>query len=476
MNPFRTGAAAPLRPRMPAAPRRIGRPARWLVALPLVALPAMALAQGAPQGGTGPKPVGVVTMAPAAVPFTVTLPGRAVAYEQADIRPRVEGLVEAIPYAPGRPIKAGDPLFRLEADSYEATAAAAAAEVTRAEGSVGAARITLDRYRRLQGSGVTAEEVQTAEVALLQAEADLKSAQASLKTAQLNLDRTEIRSPIDGIPSVAAVSIGALVTANQTEALATVTRLDPIYVDVSEASARMLRVRDRIAQGSLQRGEHLEMALMLENGTIYDATGELVAPGVIVSPTTATLNLRLQFPNPDRLILPGQFLRVELTLGSSQAMLVPQRATSRSSTGDLTAYVLRDGKAVQVSLTASGSHDNAWIVTQGVEAGDQVIVDGLKTLRAGDAVTPVPVTIDGQGVVHDMAAGGTGATPAGGPAGGGGTPGAASAPDGRTPAAGAGGSAPGAPDAAPATGAAPAGGNAAGAAPGAGAPATGQGN
>lgn len=141
------------------------------------------------------------------------------------------------------------------------------------------------------------------------------------------------------------------------------------------------------------------MTLTLENGEAYDATGEIVSPGVLVSQTTGTFNIRVRFPNPDRKILPGQFLRVQATLGTTQGFLVPQIATSRASAGVLTAFVARGGQAVQVTLTDAGSHGNAWIVTDGLDPGDQLIIDGLKNLRAGAEVTTVPVTMGPDGVV-----------------------------------------------------------------------------
>lgn len=408
------------------------------LALVSVALPAVAFAQASPGGArsSGPKPVGVVAISEQSVPFTVELPGRATAFEQADIRPRVEGVIESIDYQPGRPVQVGDPLFRIEADSYQATLAAAEAAVAQADSAAQAAQVTVDRYSKLEGQGVTQETVDAARVALLQAQANYKSAQASLTSAQLQLDWTNIRSPIEGIPDVPAVSVGALVTANQTDALTTVTRLDPIYVDVAESSARMLRVRERIREGSLKPGDKIEMTLTLENGRVYDDTGEVVSPGVLVSQTTGTLNIRVKFPNPNRDILPGQFLRVDATLGTTQGILVPQMATSRSSTGVLTAFVARDGQAVQVTLTDAGSHGNAWIVTDGLDPGDQLIVDGLKNLRAGDKVTPTPVTIGDNGVARSST---------GGAAAGGGKPASGQAP---------------AAVQAPATGKAPAGGQA----------------
>ncbi|TPE47493.1 efflux RND transporter periplasmic adaptor subunit [Amaricoccus solimangrovi] len=382
-----------------------GRLPRLALATAFIAVAAGgALAQGRGGQSSDPKPVGVMDVAEQAVPFTVELPGRAVAFEQADIRPRVEGVIKDIPYRPGVPVKVGDVLFRIEDDSYQANLAAAEAAVSQADSAAQAAQVTLDRYTQLEGAGVTKETVDAARVALLQAQATLKSAQASLKTAQLELDWTEIRSPIDGIPDVAAVSVGALVTANQTDALTTVTRLDPVYVDVAESSARMLRVRERVRAGSLKLGDKIGMTLTLENGQVYDATGEIVSPGILVSQTTGTFNIRVRFPNPDRQILPGQFLRVQAMLGTTQGILVPQIATSRSSTGVLTAFVARSGEAVQVTLADAGSYENAWIVNEGLDRGDKLIVDGLKNLRAGAKIKPTEVTIGADGLVQDAPA------------------------------------------------------------------------
>src|SRR5690606_28344 len=174
-----------------------------------------------------------------------------------------------------------------------------------------------------------------------------------------------------------------------------------IYVDVSESSARMLRNRARISAGQLVVNGGVTTQLILETGEEYQGEGRIVSPGIAVSPTTGTVPIRLQFDNPDRMILPGQFLRVQLTLGTTRAVLVPQRATSRASDGTLTAFVARDGKAQQVTLSEQGSYRNSWIVTQGISPGEQLILDGLENLRAGTEVTTVPVTIDAQGVVRE---------------------------------------------------------------------------
>ncbi|WP_426035002.1 efflux RND transporter periplasmic adaptor subunit [Cypionkella sp. TWP1-2-1b2] len=354
--------------------------------------------RGAPQG---PTSVGTVTVQTVEVPYIRTLPGRAVAFETGEIRARVSGVVEEILYAAGDTLSPGDPMFKIEDITYVAAFASAKAAVAGAEVQVKTTRATVDRYKTLQGNAVSQADLQTAQAAAASAEAGFAAAKATLDVAQIDLDRTIVRSPITGIAGISNVSIGALVTANQTDALATVTRLDPIYIDVSDSSAGMLRIRAQIDDGSLKLGTKVGVALVLEDGQTYDGEGTVVVLGNVVSATTGTFDLRVQFDNPKRLILPGQFLRVKLTLGTTSAKLVPQRATGRTSDGTLTVFVAKDGVAKKVALTSSGSQDNAWIITGGIEDGDLVIVDGLTNLRDGAAIKPVPVSIDADGVVHD---------------------------------------------------------------------------
>ncbi|MBY6004585.1 efflux RND transporter periplasmic adaptor subunit [Salipiger bermudensis] len=346
-----------------------------------------------------------MTLENEAVPFTTTVPGRAVAYQQVDIRPRVGGMISEIVYESGRPVAAGDVLFRIEDDTYRADVASAQAAVDLAQASVDAAQETVTRYENLLGTGVTAEDMATARVALKQAEADRSSAEAALEVAELDLARTEITSPISGFATVPSVSVGALVTENQTDALTTVTRLDPIYVDVAESSRRVGEIRNRFDTGALQRGDRLEIDLELETGETYSGEGEMVSPGTTVSTTTGTTEMRLRFDNAERRIMPGQYLRVDITLGTIQAVLVPQGATSRASNGELTAFVAVDGTAEQRVLTDQGSYRNAWVVTEGVAAGESLIVDGLSNLQDGAAVTTVPVTISEDGVVTEAQTG-----------------------------------------------------------------------
>ena len=388
----------------PAAPMPI------LAAILALVLPAAGWAQAGPGGPGGPgglgRPggpteVGVMTAARSQVPVTVTLPGRAVAFQQAAITPKVGGEVREVAYEPGSAVTAGTVLFRLEDETIAAQLSADSAAVESAQSAVDGAQATVNRYRRLQGSGVTQVDLENAEVALSSARAQLVGAQAQRDLTQLSLERTEIRSPIDGIADIASVSVGDIVSAGPQTVLTTVTQLDPIYVDVAESRARILRNRERRAEGTLQRVDGPSSRLILETGQVYEHPGYQVSPGIAVSETTGTVPFRIRFANPDRMILPGQFVRVEIQVGQVEGVLVPQRATSRAADGALTAFVVRDGKADQVELTESGTTRNSWIATEGIEAGDLLVLDGLDNLRDGAEVTTVPVVIDDEGVVRD---------------------------------------------------------------------------
>lgn len=371
-----------------------------LLALSLTASAAgtPARAQEAPQ--MPPKQVGVVEMQLQPVPRIVTLPGRAVAGAEAAIRPRVSGMVTDILYDPGAPLTAGTPMFRLDATTYESGVITAEANVASARAAATEADAAADRARRLQGSGSTPVQLSTAQSAADQANAKLRAAEAALAVAKAELGWTTITSPIDGLASVTNVSVGDLVTANQGEALATVTRLDPIEVDMLEPSVRLQSVVDDIKSGRLTMNDTLHATLTLENGQTYAAKGELVAPGFSVSPTTGAIDNRFRFENPDRRLLPGMFLRGTVELGKTQAFLVSQSAATRDRTGQLSVWVVEDGKVAQRKLTDNGTWQHNWIVTKGLKPGDLVVADNLTGLTAGTPVVTLPVTYDEQGVVR----------------------------------------------------------------------------
>lgn len=373
-------------------------PRRLLPALVALALTAPALAQ---QPAMPPRQVGVVEMRMQDVPRIVTVPGRAIAGEQAAIRPRVSGPVTEVLYRPGTQLQAGTPMFRIDASTYAAGVTSAEANVAAARAAEALAASAFERAQRLAGSGVSQADVESAGSRLQQAQAQVQVAEAALDIARSELAWTTITSPISGVASVAAVSVGDLVTANQATALATVTRLDPIDVDMYEPSARILRVFDDIQSGRLRMNETLRATLTLETGETYSVTGELLAPGFSVSTTTGSVDNRFRFANPDRRLLPGMFVRGQIELGQTRALLVSQSATTRDRTGRLTAWVVEEGKIAQRVLTDDGTWQHNWIITAGLAEGELVVADGLTGLQPGMQVTTIPIIYDDQGVVRD---------------------------------------------------------------------------
>ncbi|SFT05906.1 membrane fusion protein, multidrug efflux system [Sulfitobacter marinus] len=374
-------------------------------AIALGAAATMASAQGGPPGGmpvAGSLEVGVIEMQMQEIPRIVTAPGRAVAFQNVEVRPRVGGVVEEILYTPGQLLEVGDPLFRIDDSSYLATVATARANLATAEANFPVKQAAYDRAEQLAGRGYTEAEVEVARASLAEAKAALDANKAALEYAETELSWATLTSPIDGRADVSTVSVGDLVTAGQTDALTSIVTSDPIYVDMMEASARILSFRKGISEGTLTQNDVLEATLTLENGDVFRGTGKLVTPGNNVSTSTGTVTIRFTFDNPDHIILPGMFVRGEIVLGTMQAYLVPQRAATRGNSGKLTAYVIgEDGKAEQVTLEDDGTYQNAWIVREGLSEGDQLIVDGLLSLSAGQAVTPVAVTINEDGVALD---------------------------------------------------------------------------
>lgn len=304
----------------------------------------------------------------------------------------------------GQTVTPGTPLFRIESDVYEAAVLSAEASLTQATTTRDNATVNVQRLEQLSSNNTgTRTDLDTARATLATAEAALVTAQNNLDDARRELGWTTVTSPIQGIAGLPAVTIGDIVTANQTTGLVTVTRIDPIYVDLTEPAARLLSVRSRIEQGLLSRTDRVDVTLTLDDGQSSSYRGSLVAPGVSVSQTTASQTIRFQFDNPGGRILPGMFVRGDITVGTTDAILVPQRATSRANDGSLTVWVVGEGnKSQQLTLTSLGVTRNAWIVTSGIEEGAQIMVDGLNNMAAGRDVIPVPVTINELGLIEDM--------------------------------------------------------------------------
>lgn len=366
-------------------------------------------AQG-PAGAAAAVEVGVIEVKAQSVPRFASLSGRVVARATAEIRPQVDGIVASIDFREGRPVKAGEALFKLHDDKFKAAYEAANATLSRAEAAQQSAEAAFDRSEKLQSSSAVSQQaLDEARTSLLQAKADVESAKASVQTAKIDLDNTTIKAPISGMIGTASVSVGSLVTQNQTDALATIRQIDPVNVDLVDTSANLLKIRQDVEAGRLGRDGQQgapSVRLTLENGADYTPQGTISLATVNVSESTGTFTLRATFPNPERILLPGMFVRASVDLGSMpNAFLVPQRAVQRSGAGDAVAYVVSaDGKAQERKLSTQGTQGNDWIVTEGLKDGDRLIVDGFQKISAGAPVTPVDVTIDEDGVVKQTLA------------------------------------------------------------------------
>jgi membrane fusion protein, multidrug efflux system len=361
---------------------------------------------GAPgPGGFGPVEVGVVELQSQPVPRSVELPGRVIASATAEVRPQVNGIVRRIAFREGGVVEAGDILYELDDARFRAAHAAAAAALKKAEAATAGAQATFDRTERLAATNaVSAQTLDDARSTLLQAEADEEAARADLETARINMDNATIRAPVAGVIGVSRVSVGALVTENQTDAMATIRQVDPVHVDLVDSSANLLRVRDEVQAGRLGRdtGSQNTVSLTLETGRRYDGNGSLSPADMVVSQTTGTFTMRATFPNPDRILMPGMFVRATVELGAvPDAFLVPQRAVARDDAGSPTLYVVsEDGKAELRKITTGGSVGNDWIVVDGVENGERLIVDGFQNISDGSSVDPVEASIDEDGVAR----------------------------------------------------------------------------
>jgi len=326
-----------------------------------------------------PVAVKVVTLKTQSVSLTTDLPGRMVAYKVAEIRPQVNGVVLKRMFVEGSDVKEGQQLYQIDPALYQAAYDSAAAT---AESS----RLQAERYKPLaEANAVSKQDYDNAVAAAAQNK-------ASTETAHINLVYTRLLSPISGRVGRSSVTEGALVTANQTTSLATVQQLDPIYVDVTQPSAVLLRLKRELAAGQLvQAGANqAEVHLFLEDGSRYGLTGKMQFAEVQVDPTTGSVTLRALFPNPDKLLLPGMFVREQIEEGSrTNALLVPQVAVTHNQKGEPTTLVVgADNKVELRSLVTERAIGDKWLVTDGVKAGDRVIVEGVQFAKPGSTVNP----------------------------------------------------------------------------------------
>jgi membrane fusion protein (multidrug efflux system) len=349
--------------------------------------------QGGAPGAGGPPPpaVTVVTLKSESVPMVAELPGRTTSFLIAELRPQVTGIVTERAFNEGSEVKAGQVLYRIDPAPYQAAYDSAKATLARAEANAQVARIKAERHVGLvKIEAVSKQANDDAQAGLKQAEAEVAAAKAALDKAKIDLDYTRLKSPIAGRIGRSAVTAGALVTANQAQTLATVQQLDPIYVDLTQSSADMLRLRKEVAAGRLLAGAKGEVPvkLILEDGSEYAAEGRLALSEVTVDEGTGSVTLRAKFSNADGVLLPGMYVRARLPQGTrSDAILVPHKALSRDPLGNaLVMAVDAESKVVARPVQVAQSLGENWVVTSGVMAGERIIVEGLQKVRPGVVV------------------------------------------------------------------------------------------
>lgn len=344
---------------------------------------------GAGKPGGSPPEVGVVTVTRGEAPLTLALPGRLTASQTAEIRPQVTGLIQRRLFEEGALVKAGQPLYQLDAASFEAERARAAAALQRAEAQRAVAQTKATRDAELlKADALSRQQADDSAAAAQQAQAEVAVARATLEAAQVQWARSRIVAPIAGRVDISSVTAGALVTANQTQALTTVQQLDPMQIDIVQSSAEMLALRRQLAG----RGGSSSVELVLEDGSVYPQRGTLKVSSVGVDRGTGAVTLRATVPNPQGELLPGMVVTARVVAGVDRdVILVPQQGVSRSATGDATALVVGEGnKAERRRLKLARAVGNQWLVTEGLAVGDRLIVEGLQRARPNQPVTPVP--------------------------------------------------------------------------------------
>jgi membrane fusion protein, multidrug efflux system len=339
----------------------------------------------------------VATLAPQRVEIVSELPGRTAPYRVAEVRPQVTGVVLKRLFSEGGEVRADQQLYQINPASYQAAYDSAQASLAHAQAALNSAKLLAERYRTLiEAHAVSKQQYDDAVASQQQVEADVASAKAAIETARINLVYTKVLAPISGRVGRSTVTEGALVTSDQTSALATVQQLDPIYVDVTQSTTQLMRLQRELANGQLQNADanQATVKLVFDDGTEYAQPGKLLFSEVTVDQGTGSVTLRAVFPNPQRQLLPGMFVHARLVEGvSEQALLVPQQGVARNQRGEPTALVVGQGNKVEMrALKVDRAIGDKWLVVDGVKAGDKVVVEGLQKTRPGMVVRAVEAT------------------------------------------------------------------------------------
>ena len=366
-----------------------------LASLSILLFGALALsACSSPEAPSAPPipEVSVVTLSTEPVSLTRELAGRTVPFLVAEVRPQVTGIVKQRAFTEGARVEAGDPLYQIDDASYRAARDSARAALARAEASLNSTRLSANRAAELSERRLlSAQDNELAAAAYQQAQADVAAARAQLQAAEVTLGYASLVAPISGRIGKSSVTQGALVTANQAEALATIQQLDPIYIDLAQSSTELLELRREVAAGTLEQADGVPVTILLEDGSTYAQQGRLQFADVTVDPGTGSYALRVLVPNPDGLLLPGMYVRAQVDMGQRpQGLLAPQQAITRDPKGQAVAMVVTAEGVVEARvLSASRTQGDQWLVDEGLQAGDRVIVEGLQKVKPGAQVRVV---------------------------------------------------------------------------------------
>jgi len=387
--------------------RNVFQPLRWTLAA--VTLSSLFLLGGCESGHgkqatpAPPPEVATVTIAPRQVELTTELPGRTSAYLVSEIRPQVNGIIQKRLYQEGSDVKAGQLLYQIDPAPFQVALDSAKASLGKAQASLSSIRAKAERYKdALAHKAVSVQDSDDKAADLEQAKAEIEYWKAAVEGARINLGYTRVAAPIPGRIGRSSVTDGALVTAYQPTALATIQQLDPIYVDVTQSSADLLRLKRNLESGRLSAdGENgRKVRILLEDGTSYPLEGALQFRDVTVGPTTGSFTLRIVVPNPQHLLLPGMFVRAIVQEGiAEQAILILQQGVSRTPKGSPIALIVDEAGTVrQRMLTLNRAIGDKWLVSSGLSAGDRVVVEGMLSVKPGAAVKAVPLSGSTAGV------------------------------------------------------------------------------
>ncbi|ENV40882.1 multidrug efflux RND transporter periplasmic adaptor subunit AdeD [Acinetobacter nosocomialis] len=338
--------------------------------------------------------VGIITIKKETIESSYQLAGRTVASEISQVRPQVNGVVVEQLFKEGSQVSKGQPLYKIDSSLYRDSVDEAAGNLALAKATMNSTRLQAERYKELiKVNGISQQELDNALSAYEQAKATVAVNEAVLKTARTNLRYTQVTAPISGRIGRSSITRGALVTSAQTDPLATIQKLDPMYVDLTQSSDEYMALRKQLTENGIKPTE-LSVRLQLENGTTYSQQGTFKFSDIAVDEATGSITLRAAFSNPNHGLLPGMYVRAELGTGTrSNSILIPQGALFRDADGNALVWVVgKDNKAEQRKITLGNAIDNCWLVKSGLNEGDQVIVDGLQGLSAGMAIEPTPMT------------------------------------------------------------------------------------